>query len=381
MSRPTEGAARGEADDGRADGSVRVDGPRVRSLRKQAGLTQRRLATRAGYSERIVRKLERGGPVRRETLEDVLTALGDAGAATGGGEVDRFLLELPPAELERRAREWCRRAFDERDLSAVDDLIAPDVEARAEGDEYSGREAILARVAALHAAFDPIEMTIDRLTMDGRDVAVQWTASVRQVGEYAGVPATGREAVVSGYSWVRFRGGEMVEMRDHWDAAALRRALAGEDPDARGGRPEPRPGPNADLEALVRAWFDRAYNQRDPTAVDEFIGEDVVLVAEGTTRTGREVVRGRVAALLAAFDPIRLTVERVLRDGDELLAHWSVIKTHSGRFYDVPATGRVVTSRGNSWCRYRDGLVIEVRDHWDVADLLRQLRGEPPRVL
>ncbi len=219
--------------DGRGDGSVRVDGPRVRALRRTAGLTQQRLAAMAGYTDRAVRKLERGGPVRRETLEDVATALTDAGVALPAGGADALTLDRSPGERER----------------------------------------------------------------------------------------------------------------------------------------------------LLRAWFDRAFNGRDPAAVETFVAPDVLLYAEGVVRSGRDVIRGRVAALLAGFDPLRLTVDRVLCDGDEALAHWTVVKTHSGPFLDLAPTGRAVTVRGSSWCRYQGDLIVEVRDHWDVEDLLRQLRGEPPRAV
>ncbi|QDT15806.1 ester cyclase [Alienimonas californiensis] len=363
---------------GRVDASIRVDGARLRALRKAVGLTQQRLAEKAGYTERAVRKLECGGPVRRETLEDVLTALSDAGAADASRGAGGFLLDLPPDELARRMREWCRRAFAGRDLSVVDELIAPDIAGQAEGEAYRGREAIRARYAGLHAAFDPIELSIDRLTTDGQTVAVQWTAEVRHVGEFHGVPAQGRRATVSGYSWVRFENGLMAEFRDHWDVPALLRTLAGGRPVTLGGAPPDAAG-SADRAQRVRAWFERAYNGRDPDAVDEFMAEDVTLFAEGETLTGRDAVRDRVAAVLAGFDPLRLTVDRILCDGEEVLVHWSVIKTHTGRFLNIEPTGRVVRVRGSSWGRFRDdGLIAEARDHWDVADLIRQLTEDPP---
>ena len=51
---------------------------RVRAGRAAAGWSQEELAARAGYSDRLIRKLEGGGTVRARTLADVLRALDPA---------------------------------------------------------------------------------------------------------------------------------------------------------------------------------------------------------------------------------------------------------------------------------------------------------------
>jgi transcriptional regulator with XRE-family HTH domain len=54
---------------------LRVHGTRLIELRKQAGLTQLDLAVRSGYSERVIRKAEAGGPLRFETVQDIAQCL------------------------------------------------------------------------------------------------------------------------------------------------------------------------------------------------------------------------------------------------------------------------------------------------------------------
>lgn len=134
-----------------------------------------------------------------------------------------------------------------------------------------------------------------------------------------------------------------------------------------------------DLESLARQWLDGVYNQRDRTLVDTLMSPDVVLIAEGATRQGREVVRQRVESVLAAFDPLNLTVERLYVEKETVIAYWRVRKRHIGDFLGIAPTRRWVQLRGSSMAVFRSGQIVEVRDHWDVQDLVQQLTGNASR--
>src|SRR3712207_1925771 len=64
-------------DSGSPSGPLRLvcNGVLVRFYRQQRGWTQPQLATRAGYSERLVRKVEKGEPIRRSSIEHLAQAL------------------------------------------------------------------------------------------------------------------------------------------------------------------------------------------------------------------------------------------------------------------------------------------------------------------
>jgi y4mF family transcriptional regulator len=54
-----------------------IIGKKVKEIRKQAGLTQKELAYRAGVGLRFLRELEQGKPtVRMDKVSEVLTFLG-----------------------------------------------------------------------------------------------------------------------------------------------------------------------------------------------------------------------------------------------------------------------------------------------------------------
>jgi transcriptional regulator with XRE-family HTH domain len=59
----------------RPTGTVIVNGPRLQSLRQQAGLTQDQLASKSRYSDRLIRKAEASGPLRKSTIAVLAAAL------------------------------------------------------------------------------------------------------------------------------------------------------------------------------------------------------------------------------------------------------------------------------------------------------------------
>lgn len=55
--------------------TVAVNGQQLQSLRLQAGLTQEELARKSGYSDRLIRKAEASGLLRRSTIAHLTAAL------------------------------------------------------------------------------------------------------------------------------------------------------------------------------------------------------------------------------------------------------------------------------------------------------------------
>ncbi|WP_436716731.1 protein kinase [Roseiconus lacunae] len=130
------------------------------------------------------------------------------------------------------------------------------------------------------------------------------------------------------------------------------------------------------IEGLVREWFDQIFNHRNVEVIDRIAAPDIALFAEGETRRGREVIHHRIATLLAAFDPMHLTIEEIYVSGTTVVAFWHVRKRHVGEFLGIAPTHRWVDLRGSSKATFHGEQMVSSRDHWDVQDLIRKLQGE-----
>lgn len=212
------------ADDPR---SVPVDGDRLREFRHTVNLTQEEAASRAGYTERLIRKLERGGPVQLQTVKDVLEAYGRLSPEIGEVPLTELLRNRnsrPPAEL---VHEWFERVYNQRDLSAIDELMHPDVVLMAEGETRQGREMIRQRVSAILAAFDPLQIWVENV-IGGPDYAVaHWYVEKKHIGDFLGIAATNKEVTLRGSSFAKYAKDQIIEARDHWDVQDLVQKLTG----------------------------------------------------------------------------------------------------------------------------------------------------------
>jgi steroid delta-isomerase-like uncharacterized protein len=115
-----------------------------------------------------------------------------------------------------------RRFYDEvlngRNTDLLDELAVPHYE---EHDPLPGQGAGLDglkdRVSLLVTAFDP-HFTIEDLVAEDDKVVVRWTNSGTNVGEFAGMPATGRSFSIQGIDIYRVEGDKLAE---HWHVIDL----------------------------------------------------------------------------------------------------------------------------------------------------------------
>jgi steroid delta-isomerase-like uncharacterized protein len=92
-----------------------------------------------------------------------------------------------------------------------------------------------ARIAETRRAFPDLEMTIEQQIAEGPWVATRVTYRGTHMGEFAGIPATGRRVEYSGTAVDRLENGKVVEMWHTVNMHLLLRQIAG------GGGSPPKP--------------------------------------------------------------------------------------------------------------------------------------------
>jgi predicted ester cyclase len=125
--------------------------------------------------------------------------------------------------------------------------------------------------------------------------------------------------------------------------------------------------------AVIQSLYEEVFNQHNP----DFFAE----VMDLPNLTGHALDFGAdgldPVLLLAGFPDLQVTVERMVAEGDMVVALLTFSGTHDGEFLGVAPTGKPMTFALIDIFRFQDGKVVEVWNYVPVPDILEQL-GDPP---
>jgi len=128
---------------------------------------------------------------------------------------------------------------------------------------------------------------------------------------------------------------------------------------------------------VVRASYEKLWNQDDETAFDDLI-EIPGYVHREADRA--DVVFTSYAQLDAGFDAAQATVpdlhyriDRIFADGDEVVVQWTATGTFSGDYGSIAATGEQISYTGFTVYKLRNGKIIESYTEDDDQDFLEAL--------
>lgn len=100
------------------------------------------------------------------------------------------------------------------DLDAAGDLFAPEL-----------ADAARQEAADFRRGFPDVVSTIEDLAAEGDRVAARWSARATHLGQYAGIPPTGKEVEFTGISMYRIEEGEIAESWTVEDDLGLMRQI------------------------------------------------------------------------------------------------------------------------------------------------------------
>ncbi|CAN5198684.1 hypothetical protein BH23GEM4_BH23GEM4_19420 [soil metagenome] len=78
-----------------------------------------------------------------------------------------------------------------------------------------------------------------------------------------------------------------------------------------------------------------------------------------------------------AFPDLKVEVEQMVADEDNVALAYTVTGTHRGDFHGVPATGKKMEARGVQIARFENGKMVERWGSSDELGMLKQLGVEP----
>jgi steroid delta-isomerase-like uncharacterized protein len=130
---------------------------------------------------------------------------------------------MPAEDNKAAARRFYEEVINGRDLDVIDELVTSDTVDHTFSSP--GVEATKQFFSMLHQAFPDLHAEVHDVIAEGDLVAARVTNSGTHQGDFVGIPATGRQARVTGVDFFRMRDGKQAE---HWggpDMASLLQQL------------------------------------------------------------------------------------------------------------------------------------------------------------
>jgi steroid delta-isomerase-like uncharacterized protein len=121
---------------------------------------------------------------------------------------------LSAEENKRISRRVAEEAFSRGDLDIIDEFVAENFvnhDPTLPPDLPPGREGFKELVNFYRSAFPDAQLTVENQIAEGDKVATRWTGRGTHQGDFAGLPATGKQATITGITIDRIEGGRIVE--------------------------------------------------------------------------------------------------------------------------------------------------------------------------
>jgi steroid delta-isomerase-like uncharacterized protein len=119
------------------------------------------------------------------------------------------------------------QVFGAGKYEVADELIAADAQGHdpALPGPVVGPEGLKEAARGYRVAFPDLTLTVVQSVAEGEYVASRWTSRGTHKGELFGIPATGKQATVTGISIDRWKDGKIVESWTNWDTLGLLQQL------------------------------------------------------------------------------------------------------------------------------------------------------------
>ena len=134
-------------------------------------------------------------------------------------------------------------------------------------------------------------------------------------------------------------------------------------------------------EDVGREWFRRVWEERDRSAIFDYLGPDSKGHLEGGFETvGPEPFAEFHDKMLATFPDPKFTQLSLVAQGDEVFVHWQFSGRHEGGGLGMAATREEICFKGITRFRVEDGIIAEGWDCWNHGGVMARM-GAPEEVV
>ena len=101
--------------------------------------------------------------------------------------------------------------------------------------------------------------------------------------------------------------------------------------------------------------------------------DSITLITSPENIVGIDDFKAYYANFVTGFSDVDFTIEDVFGQDDKIVKHWRFKGTHTGNFFGMPATGKMVDVDGVTLVEMKDGKIAQEQDFFDNLVFMQQL--------
>jgi steroid delta-isomerase-like uncharacterized protein len=263
-------------------------------------------------------------------------------------------------------------AANKRNLAVFTEIFTGDVVYRSSNlADIQGIDGVRHLYTTLGSAFPDFRFTVlGEILAQGDLVMARWTFAGTHMGEWMGVPPTGRRITIGGTTTMKLAAGRIAEHDADWDALGMFQQLG----------VLADPAALAANKALVRRYVEEILNRGELTLVDEIFTSDAVIRDSANLEfRGIEGVKQLVTAIRSAFpDAHYAFIGELVAERDVVVCQWAISGTQKGEWMGIAPAGNRLAFRGTITLRIAGGKIAEQWADYDSLTVFQQLGATPP---
>jgi len=128
-----------------------------------------------------------------------------------------------------------------------------------------------------------------------------------------------------------------------------------------------------DLKMYTQLWDDIANKGQIDLINKKHFDANITIPLESENIVGIEAFKAYYQNYLTGFSDISFTIINAFGQGDNIVKHWNFKGKHTGDFFGIPATGKMVDIDGVTLVKMKNGKIAQEQDIIDNMAFLGQL--------
>lgn len=127
------------------------------------------------------------------------------------------------------------------------------------------------------------------------------------------------------------------------------------------------------IKMYTQVWDDVINKGKIDQINNQNFDANITMISSPENIVGIDAFKAHYQNFVTGFSEQLFIIKEIFGQGDNLVKHWSFKGRHTGSFFGIPATGKLIDVEGVTLVKMKDGKIAQEQDFMDSMIFLQQL--------